>query len=493
MKAIKISIISCLILLSGCYKDNNNYTVNPINEVRITTSADAYAVQQLSTLSIRPQLSYSLDSTDSYSYEWKIFTPNSSAVVPYSEILATTKDLNEIIYSPAREYNLIYTVINNRTGVRYFKEMRLTVNSGFYEGLVVAYNNGNQGELGFIRADNEVALNLMQAINDGPTDAPILRTNTLIVGSIGLLNLTTRNNHYQIDVNEFRVLRDKSTLFSSPINQFSGGFLGANKLSFFDVPSDIYYITNGHVYADMGIDFAGAMANMYSQSFYYTGGDYNLFPFIFDGSGGTPIYFYDNLSKRLLQATYNGRSLSNVTRKTADVYDPGTINKTAVAAMAGYGSTAYFIMHDESSRYYVYTMSRNTTATANNILEVNLSAVPQFANARIFDSRDDQRLIYYAVGNQLYMYNLTNNSASVVLSFSGNEQIADIQVYRPKLWQNSTYADANRRLYVATNNGQTGKVYQYRLEENGSVHATPDNEYTGFGAIVNIDYRNPNE
>lgn len=498
MKLIKILyIISQVVLFTACYKDNNNYTLNPINEISISTTADTYTVFQLDNLSIQPDLSYSLDSTGDYSYEWKIFetTANEDYTdrIPYSEVLATSKDLNNIIYSPAGEYMLLYTIKDNNTGTQYFKELHLSVNSGFYEGLMVAYNTENRAELGFIRVDNEIGLNLMQELNGGRPNEQVVGANTMIVGSLRLLNLTTTSNHYQINADDFLVLRDKSTLFSGNMETFTDGFLGGNKISNDNAPSDIYYISGGKVYADMGIDFAGAMANIYSQAFSYANGDYDIFPFVFNAVNGTPIYFYDNLGKRLLQTTFNSRILSPVVRATTDVYDPATINKTAIAAMNGYGNTAYFVMHDDDNRYYLYTMWRNEAATANNVTEVNLAASPGFADATIFDARSDQRYIYYATGNQLYLYNIATNMASVVLSFSGNEQIADIQVYRQKLWQNSTNADFNKRIYIATNNGESGKVYQYTLQDNGSINAIPNQEVSGFGNIVDIDYRNPNE
>lgn len=494
-KYIYTILVLILGVVTSCYEDKNNYDLSAINEAIITTSEEDFAVEQLSELIITPEISHTLAEGDDYSYEWKIIEPISDNDYfdrdYYNEVIATTKDLKAIIYAPAGNYMLLYTVKNNQTGVSNYKEFDLTVNSGFYEGLIVAYDKDSHSELGFIRKDGNIGYDLIHQLNGIELESTV-QLNSLIVKQLKYIALTTANNHYLIDPDAFTIMSDKRALFPTSIEHFEDSYIGGNKVSGYGAPSDVFYINDGKVHADIGPDFGGVMAGMYSQSFYYAGGDYHLFPFMFNGRSGATIYFYDNLNKRFLQCTYNGRELKNTTMRSGDNFDPASVDKTALAAMMGYNQNIYYVMSD-AGNYYIYTMQQFSATIANSIIQIDLANCPDFAQATRFDGRSDQRFIYYAAGNKLYAYNLQTNKAQQVLALQTDEQIADIHVFRANMWQNTTDENFNKRIYIASNNGSNGKIYQYELLEDGMLSASPEKEFEGFGKIVDIDYRNPNE
>lgn len=484
------------LLLAGCYKDKNNYTPRPINEAIIKTGSEVYAVEQLTELAITPEISSTMNTSDNYSYEWKIFIPKEKEDytnrIPYGEVIATSKDLKETIHAPAGNYILLYTVTNNTTGVRNFKELKLTVNSAFYEGLVIAYDKDEHAELGFIRKDGQVLRELIELINGKKVTGRVQKVEPVIVKSLRLLGLTTTDNHYQIDADEFKILRDKTNLFTTAISTFGGSYFGGNKLGYYDAPSDILYINQGKLYADMGPDWGGMMLGQYSQAFFYTNGNYQLFPFAFNGNGESALIFYDNFNKKFLRAGYGERELNDVVEQQSDNFNPATINKTAVAAMLGAGDNVYYIMEDATG-HYVYVLTQYSDGIASRIVTINSATSPEFVRAKVFDARTDQRQIYYAVDNKLYLYDLDLNNARVVLTLASGEEISDIHVYRANMLQNSTDGDFDKRIYIATNNGNIGKIYQYQIQGNGTIADKPEKEFNGFGKIVSITYRNPNE
>ncbi|ERJ57921.1 PKD-like family lipoprotein [Sphingobacterium paucimobilis] len=496
MKKYLLIIALVGLLQTGCYKDKNNYVVSPINEAIIKTASEEYAVEQLTDLNITTEISYSLDRNDTYSYEWKIFESREkndyTDRVPYGEVIANTKDLNEKIFTPAGKYVLLYTVINNNTGVRNFKELKLTVNSGFYEGLVVAYDKDDHAELGFIRKDDQIGYDLFQAMNGEKAVGTVQKVNSLVVKSLRMLALTTTVNHYQLGADEFSLLGSKNTLFIQGVNSFGDSYFGGNKMSYYDAPSDVFYINKGKIYADMGPDFAGQMAGQYSQPFYYSHGDYQLYPFLFNGKGGGNIIFYDNLNKKFLQAKYNERELYNVAQRPTDSFDPNNVGKTAVGAMLGFGGEVYYIMESGTGRD-LYTMTQYNDGITNRILPINLANSPGLDKAKIFDARSEKGQIYYALDNKLYLYNVDVNAAQLIKTFGDGEQIADIHVHRANMWQNSIDEAFDKRIYIATNSGENGKVYQYQIQANGTIADRPDKEFKDFGKIVSITYRNPNE
>jgi len=490
-------MLASFTLLESCYKDNNNYVVDDINQANISIAADSYAVMRLSELSIVPDIISSIHDNDSYTYEWKVFEPKErddyTGRVSYSEILATAKDLKEIIYTPPGKYMLLYTVTNNTTGVKSFKTFSLIVNSGFYEGLVVGYQKDNHAELGFIRTDGVISYDLIQTLNGEALEGTLQEMNTLIVKSLRRMAVTTSSNHYHIDMDGFKIMQDKTSLFSTSPMDFGRSFFGGNKMGRpYHAPSDIFYINSGRLYADTGPDFVGSIGGMYSQAFYYSAGDYELYPFLFNGRSASIIYFYDNLNGKFLQSGFNKRTLTDVPFHATDKFDPSNVKKNAIAAMLGYNNNVYYVMQD-GSNYYIYTMIQYNSYMAGDIQSVDLSNAPELDQARIFDARSDQRYIYYAVKNKLYLYNLVANSARLVLTLSASEEIADIHVYRSNMWQNTSEDDFNKRIYIASNRGESGKVYQYGTLEDGSLLNRAEREFEGFGKIADVDYRNVNE
>lgn len=492
-----IYVIATCIFFAGCYKDKNNYIVDEVNEVQITTASEDYAVMQLSELEIETEVTSSIHDRDNYTYEWKVIAPKEgndyTGRVSYSEVLSTTKDLKEVIFTPAGKYVLLYTITNASTGIKNFKAFNLTVNSGFYKGLVVGYQKDNKAEMGFIREDGELGYDLIQTLSEDALQGDLQKVNTLIVNSLRRIGITTSTNHYQVDADEFKILQSKNSLFNTSPVRFENSYFGGNKMGApYYGPSDVYYINNGKLQADMGPDFGGSMAGMYSQEFYYASGDYNLFPFLFNGNGAATIYFYDNLNGKFLQTGYNARTLTDVPKHVTDSFDPSTVKKKAVAAMLGYDSNVYYVMQDGSD-YYIYTMIQYNAYKAGASQMVNLANAPDFSQARIFDSRSDQRFIYYAVDNKLYLYNLVTNSANLVLTLSTGDEIADIHVYKTNMWQNTTDDDFNKRIYIASNRAGKGTVYQYGLLADGTLSNSSEKVFEGFGQIVDIDYRNANE
>src|SRR5690606_16943803 len=97
------------------------------------------------------------------------------------------------------------------------------------------------------------------------------------------------------------------------------------------------------------------------------------------------------------------------------------------------------------------------------------------------------------VANKLYAYDILTDTERQVLALPDAERIADVHVYRANMWENTMDNDFGKWIYIAANNGSSGRVYQYALMPDGTLGATAAKSFDGFGTIVDIDYRNPND
>ena len=152
MKQILYRIKSLFLLvaiaggISACADDKGNYNYHDIPEVKIEGIGSSIQALAYQNLSIPVQLDGLEADEDRYEYEWLAIRQfeaedaNDSA----SEVLATTKEFNDIISLRPGPYKLIYTVKDKHLNVFYQQQANLSVVTTTSEGWVLLCSeNGN--------------------------------------------------------------------------------------------------------------------------------------------------------------------------------------------------------------------------------------------------------------------------------------------------------------------------------------------------------------
>jgi hypothetical protein len=133
--------------LSSCIEDKGNYDYQEINSVTIAGINDAatpYAVELGGILQITPELTFSQGESEDFKYEWHVM----SDLSPYNSkgILSKERNLNVVVgglITSSGTYNLMYCVTNLTTGVRYDHVFKLLVQDKTLTGYIMLCERGN--------------------------------------------------------------------------------------------------------------------------------------------------------------------------------------------------------------------------------------------------------------------------------------------------------------------------------------------------------------
>lgn len=146
MKKITVYIISLLLLSSicSCLDDKNNYDYIPVNELKgsIKGIEKSYSVGINEDLVITPSFEFTIDKTDpDVSYEWRID----------EELLDVKTPSYTFNSDKIGVFELTFSVIDNKTGVKFSASTNILVRSPYQRGWVILSDVDGKSMLSFIK------------------------------------------------------------------------------------------------------------------------------------------------------------------------------------------------------------------------------------------------------------------------------------------------------------------------------------------------------
>lgn len=485
MKYKYLLFLGLLLLLAySCKKDEGNYNYTKLNEVTIKSTDTAFVIQQLDTLKISPVITESIPG-DNYTYAWTIYLQRTppNGVENISTLLSTEKNFVKQIPNSPNDYWLLLTVTNEKTKIKAFQRYSLTVTGAFYEGWLITSNKNGKPMVSFVRKDNTVFYNPFFAINKIELKGKALASYSGVISRLSQINIFTDEEVYRLNADDFVVNGTIESLFENSTTGFENPYYTVNYIN-----TDQYIIDKGNVYATITPNFGAP--GKYSERFAAPANDYVAFPYFMSGSKFYAA-FYDNKNKRFLNTDYNSRTLYTFATFTGASYDVNNVGKTMIAGDTGPGSEYYLIMKDGVVFYFYTFIPKNASPAGINQPILNS---PEIADARTFASSTALKQMYYAANNNLYVYDVLANASRLIYQFPIGTKIKDIEMYKGKGWGRFRDPMFNSRLAVATYNGTEGELYYFDLTSTGDVNnQTFSKKFGGFGDIVQINYRNPNE
>lgn len=492
----KITIFLFCLSIFACKKEPGPAALKPINEVGLTFSDTAFVINQLDVLKVSPQVSETM-SNNALKYEWVAYSSDYRVGTENKVInLSNQKDLNKEINFTPGNYFLQYKVTDTITGVSTAKRYPLKVNGSFYEGWLVANIKSGKSQLSFIRADDKTFDNPFESVNKMPLDGNILSAYSAVIANMSQINIFTTKETYLVDANDFRLLEKSADLFEEP-------FVNSNPVYGYNVGNnDQYIVNNGDLYTTIspGIAVPPKIPGKYSVKL-PAADNYSLFPgFMSLNTGGMYNVFYDNLNKRFVYVTPNARKISRFPSNTSTPFNMDNVGKDMVAF--DYGPQRidltgkpdeYFVVMKDNTGYYIYTVLATATAAG---IKQNFVA-PDLSQATLFAMSAKLKHLYYAANNKIYLYDIAANSTRLVYQFPAGTMIRDLEMFKAKgkrYYTTPTDPLFNNRIVAATYNGTEGEVYYFDLMPTGDIlNNTFSKKFGGYGDILQINYRNPNE
>lgn len=469
-------------LYFSCKKEQMPASAITVNQLAIATDTTAYTAVQFSNLKISPTITESKPQGHAYSYKWTVWTQMDTTLITISHQQA----LDTVVSVVPGIYYLQYTVTDQTTGISYFKLVNLTVQGSFSEGWLVSNNKAGKGYLSVIRADDSVFYSPFEDANHQTFDGSAIAAYTSVTSFFGVNEITyiTDKGLFTFDPNTFEITGTNSTLLSSPTS------FGASAYQAYDGYYLEQFLFNGKgdVMGGSSDNFAGAAAFSERLS-----GDYYAFPFLFNLGAGYVHVFYDNKNKRFMTSALLSHDVSATSGKGTN-FTMNNVGKTMIAADNAVGGEYYCVMSDDAG-YYLYSVK---TASPYAAIAQPMLNCPDIASATSFATSSLVRLLYYAAGNKIYVYDVLANTARLVYTFPSNYKISCMKMFKPpyRAVQTAPADDLfNLRLVVGTDNGSgtstNGEIYYLDLSQVGDVlNNTYSKVFKGFGQIAHLNYRN---
>ena len=539
MKQILYRIKSLFLLvataggISACADDKGNYNYHDIPEVKIEGIASSIQALAYQNLSIPVQLDGLEADEERYEYEWLAIRQfeaedeNDAA----SEVLATTKEFNDIISLRPGPYKLIYTVKDKHLNVFYQQQANLSVVTTTSEGWVLLCSENGNVRLDMISTvlGEEVHSKDMLADSDIPFKKGPLALIALDPGSlesapqvdpISPFYLLTEEGTTRLHKDAFEWKEEYLMKYemgdmsdAKPTHITSAGYFrimvtpdGIHSSDFGSGTdalwgSQLNYLRNDdntkeyiQVAPYVGCNVTNSMQMMpiymlydldHKQFVYYPGGRY--------GALGDPTVGCLNMSDEeaggnvfTFPIGYNYIYMENSGRKYSEsAIMPGFFNNITFTILENNG--IYHLYGISLDDFYVTMMEMPAYTKTHYANLSNCTDITQ-ATHFAFSPLNDQ--MFYAVDGKVYRVNLDTSTPSSEFQFEVPGEITCLKFY---LYRNAENARRSYDLIVGSDKGGTdgGELRVYEAVDNLAQITDYKEYHSGFGRIVDIIYKEP--
>lgn len=531
------SFVLLVVIASGicaCADDKGNYDYHDIPEVKIEGINNSITAWAFRNLSIPVQLEGLQADEDRYEYEWLVIRQfeaedeNDAS----SQVLATTKEFNDIISLRPGPYKLIYTVKDKQLDVFYQQQANLSVVTTTSEGWVLLCSeNGNvrldmvSNVLGEevhskdILADSDLPFKkgplALIALDPGSLESP---TQVDPISPFYLLTEegTTRLHKDAFEWKEeylmkyemgdmsdakpthitsagsYRMMVTSEGIFSSNYSMGAGA-LWESRLNYLRNDDNTKEYIQVAPYAGCNITNPMQFAPVFmfydldhKQFVYHPGGMYGRLTG--DQTVGCLTMSDDEAEGNAFSfpVGYNYVYMENSGRKYSEsAMMPGFFNNITFTILENNG--VYHLYGIALDDYYMALMGMPAYTKTHYANLSNCTDITQ-AEHFAFSPLNDQ--MFYAVDGKVYRVNLDTSTPSAEFQFEVPGEITCLKFY---LYRNAENARRSYDLIVGSDKGGTdgGELRVYEAVDNLAQITDYKEYHSGFGRIVDIIYKEP--
>ena len=458
-------LITIMVFLYSCSEDKGNYDYIELNDVEISGIDENYTVEQFSTLSISPNLTFNLDENeDMLEYLWYIYP---SKRLNSADTLSFERNLNVKVESVPETYIAVYKVTNKETGVFYSTDFEIQINGVLTNGLFVLSEINNNANISMINENGKVYQDIYFSVNGESAG-----TNPVSIADI--------SNRY--DKGVLVMCNDEQG--GSIVNPYSFAKNGIYSDMFWinqTMPKPVCYIPNGrneYLITENSFFNRDMMAPPPVKFGTPFVDHVNFVPSLVKGNS-----FYDNKNKQFIEI--GSFSAGLVQNMPDSIFNPADIGMHMLAGGDGYKGDFYGIFYNEELNVHQvliasYTNEYYSKFIPARIVDITSTTDIEKAKSIVLSTLSPQ--FFYAIDNKLYCLNAETDITKLVYSFDSNVHIDHIELEK---------TDNDRTMYIGTSSAEEGKagtVYVMNVELNGSV-AISETYKNIAGRIVDFMYK----
>lgn len=491
------------LLASGCYEDKGNYDYKEINQIKITGIDESYSkVSFQDVLRIEPTITAD-DASDELSFLWTVNRKERDLDWVEEDIKSDTIGYEKVLDYPVNLQQGIYEVVlrvtNEKNGHQIFNVAELQVMTKFSDGFYLLKDMGNMTEVDLHLPDGSKMVDMLgKSIEGGvfgkPTSLGMIPLYSYIDTLTGkyatsmVITVCTEEQAYIMNLQDMSAIYRHETMFHGDVPQEKPGYIWNNMFCM------------GYV-SDKGI-YSSSQAPMYGM---YGSGKFGLSLQV-KGEDVVPskygvysesYFFFDELNDRFMLmdfngglATYDDRGAGNVEKK----FKPNGIKHNLLYYGRNFvanESVGYAIMEDSevAGKRYLYELKLNASNLSNPIdTVIDIASRDKLNTATLFATNElSARVIYCVEGNNLYMYDVNQNTEEKLTpeGLDSSEEITYIYNY---YWTQSDDSDNNfDYLVIGTCKNGHYKVYMYETL-GGKTYGKPKRVMEGEGKVVKMRF-----
>ena len=475
MKRIAIIMGVLLSVVMACTEDKGNYDYLPLNELTLEGMAESYQVEKDSAFAISMTITGETGFSEAnYDFLWYAWNTLDEESIP--DTLSYEKNLDMVMSLPIGEYTLRYVVTEKETGVYYAAEADLSVINSFSKGVVALSRiEGGDSDLTFINSVNTVTKHAYKEANAGVSAGNGPLGIYYLGGTYGTKNvllISTEEKQMTVEPADFTDYRSLVGWFyiepEGTVEAF--GTDGWNE----------YLIIDGKAYSRT----VYPSANPTGMFDYKIAGEYDLAPFVLDGSS---IFFYDKEKhcfyfypgwEGMIVATSVG-SAFNAADTGMDMLYGQTFGENMRAVMVDETGKRYMISGLQTAEYDLDLSGYQPMINAQRKLEMTQGGAAEAVSFTI--SSKDPDFLYYAYDNQIVCVSMLNG---MELGRTTLDQNIDRIEFND--------ADNPELLYVAVSDGSettdSGSIYFFEMASNGTLTEKAHFENV-CGKVVDFEYK----
>ena len=512
-------MLAGLLLLSSCYEDKGNYSYDEIPEITVENLPKSISiVQKAGYIELNPVIKSSTEGVineNNPNYEFGcILYLQAGAFSDGSRWVDINKEktmkVNCLADFDTGNYLVWYTIKDKRSGVTKNVTVDVKITSATYEGWMVLSDVGNENLTRldmisvFSKEDKKPIYDILGA------NAPKLKNSVKVLfdawprqGTGDIIWLSTKEGTYSLNANTLKTQSIDNLMKSSFIlNMGDETAIAADALPFIGR----FVVTNkGNLFVQNTRVGGGAFELPINTLKEDGDPEFKVAPFIgipqmrpYTWDGIALLYDTDN--QRFLGwdvAKGNGSHCFVLGEPENKLFSFTTRKKLISMVNTKFNNgTIYSILEDDAKNRSIYGINlAGGTFTQTYYQQMS---TPGFAEANQFAFHSQYPYLFYSAGNQIYCYHLMNASLSQPLSLEGEEitllKFNLFQTEKSKLSDSSDefmeqeyYLIVGSYKKTATNeNGGTLRFYKF---DQTTKTLTKVSEYSGFGRIRDVTYR----
>lgn len=509
MKYIIFSLaaISLAVISAGCSKDHGNYDYADKEKITITGLEASYTVvSQLDRLQITPQVS-STDPDASFEYNWGIVEASYALnALPAVDTIARTKDLDYLVTKEAKMWRLIYRITNKHTGFATYFTSLVSVGTEFTRGWYVAKDDGLNADMDLFQTPGSIlpgdmSENIYSAVNGAKLKGQarflsflsgykVLDPGTGGAVQTRSLFMSATEDLAVVNINNLKNIRTLDNLFYVAPEVKRPGQVFNGNISY-------HMLNDGQLHSIWNATFNDGRfgARVLKDG---VNSPYHLSDYFMIGVFNDP-YFFDELSSSFIAMTMGlsttGFMMTAVKDQAGTEMPANNMNKnllylgtksaTSYSTMTG---VAVFQDKDDPSLRILSIITAPHTTKQIKIMNDTLTTSDKLYHATAYTVLNgDENILYFAVGNEIWSRNLSNQFEKLEYTIPAGEELTYI---RHKKY--SAEADyAYNFIIIGTKAGARYKVRMFEKASGSIVSAQPKVMLEGNGIARDVYYISP--